>query len=452
MVLNYYKLREEPFGVTPDGRYLYSSATHREALASLLYGIEAGRGFVALIAKPGMGKTTLLFHSLNQLQEKARTVFLFQTVCTPVDFLRALLADLGVHETQGSLIELQSKLNDVLVEQSRSGKPLVVVIDEAQNLDDSVLELVRMLSNFETPQQKLIQIILSGQPQLAEKLASPALVQLRQRVSIVACLKPLSPKETALYIDHRLRTAGYSAEAPLFTRAALALIAQSSEGIPRNINNLCFNALSLGCALRRRTIDGDIVHEVVADLDLEPLRERRSLAARPERAEKEDTQEAPAFVGAASAPFTLVGRLTKLAIAGVILFAVAGTLFESRHLRNDRFVVPEAVVHADSVVPPLVAAAPSSISVNRILQPVASAGTVRVTAGKTLYRICVESFGSCTPKRLQEIHELNPRLSNLDHIESGQRLRIPVVPQPSGATQNIVEQPGDASLAEKGTQ
>ena len=99
---DYYKLREEPFGVTPDSRYLYSSATHREALASLLYGIEAGRGFVALIAKPGMGKTTLLFHALNQLREKARTVFLFQTICTPTDFLRALLADLGVHETQGS--------------------------------------------------------------------------------------------------------------------------------------------------------------------------------------------------------------------------------------------------------------------------------------------------------------------------------------------------------------
>ncbi len=449
MVLDYYKLREQPFGVTPDSRYLYSSATHREALASLLYGIEAGRGFVALIASPGMGKTTLLFHALDQLRDKARTVFLFQTVCTPVDFLRAILADLGVHETQGTLIELQSKLNNVLAEQSGSGKPLIVVIDEAQNLDHSVLELVRMLSNFETSREKLMQIILSGQPQLAEKLASPELVQLRQRVSIVARLKPLSPEETALYIDHRLRTAGYSAEAPLFTGASLELIAGCSEGIPRNINNLCFNALSLGCALQRRTIDGDIVREVVADLDLEPLRERRSRAARPE---KESAQGAPTFATATSAQSRLAGGLPKLAVAGAILFAVAGTLFESRHLRNDRFAVPETVVHADSVVPPLVAAAPSSISVNRIPQPVASAGTVRVTAGKTLYRICVERFGSCTPKRLQEIHELNPRLSNLDHIESGQRLRIPVVPQPSGATQNIVEQPGDASLAEKGTQ
>ena len=178
-----------------------------------------------------------------------------------------------------ALIELQAKLNEVLAEQSRSGKPLVVVIDEAQNLDDAVLELVRMLSNFETSREKLIQIILCGQPQLAEKLASPELVQLRQRVSIVARLKSLSPKETALYIDHRMRTAGYSAEKPLFTGAALALIAHRSEGIPRNINNLCFNALSLGCALQRETIDCDIVREVVADLDLEPLRERRSLAA-----------------------------------------------------------------------------------------------------------------------------------------------------------------------------
>ena len=188
-----------------------------------------------------------------------------------MDFLRALLADLGVHETQGSLIELQAKLNEVLAEQSRSGKPLVVVIDEAQNLDGAVLELVRMLSNFETSREKLIQIILSGQPQLAEKLASPELVQLRQRVSIVARLKPFSPEETALYIDHRLRTAGYSAEKPLFTEAALVLIADRSEGIPRNINNLCFNALSLGCALQRKTIDCDIVREVVADLDLEPI-------------------------------------------------------------------------------------------------------------------------------------------------------------------------------------
>ncbi len=146
-----------------------------------------------MIATPGIGKTTLLLHALNQLRDKARTVFLFQTVSTSTDLLRALLTDLGVREPQGSLVEMQLRLKELLVEQARLGRRVVLAIDEAQNLDDSVLELVRMLSNFETSREKLMQIILCGQPQLADKIASPGLVQLRQRVSIFACLEPLSP-------------------------------------------------------------------------------------------------------------------------------------------------------------------------------------------------------------------------------------------------------------------
>src|SRR5271156_5841409 len=165
MVLDYFKLREQPFGVTPDARYLFLSSTHREALASLLYGIDEGCGFLALIARPGLGKTTLLYHALNQLREKALTVFLFQTVCTPLDLLRTLLMGLGAQDAQGSLVQMQLRVREVLVEQARLGKRVVVVIDEAQNLDDSVLELIRMLSNFETPREKMIQIVFSGQPQ-----------------------------------------------------------------------------------------------------------------------------------------------------------------------------------------------------------------------------------------------------------------------------------------------
>jgi general secretion pathway protein A len=269
MILDYYRLREQPFGATPDSRYLFASETHREALASLLYGVAAGRGFVALIAMPGMGKTTLLFESMRQLRGNAKTVFLFQTISSPLEFLTALLADLGIEETSGGLIALQAKLNDILVEQARRGERLVVVIDEAQNLNDSVLEFARMLSNFETEQQKLVQIILSGQPQLAVKLASPQLMQLRQRISMVAYLRPLSAEETELYVAHRLRLAGHTSDKPLFTSAALQLIARHSKGIPRNINNLCFNALSLGCALKRKMIDAEIIKEVIADLDLD---------------------------------------------------------------------------------------------------------------------------------------------------------------------------------------
>jgi len=252
MVLDYYNLREQPFGATPDAAFLFSSETHREALASLLYGIKSGRGFIALIATPGMGKTTLLFRTLSKMEGVSKTVFLFQSISTPLDLLRTLLHDLGVEDVPADLVELQAKLTEVLFEQSKRGERLVVVIDEAQNLDNSVLELVRMLSNFETSKEKLMQIILSGQPQLARKLASPELVQLRQRVSIVAHLKPFSSDETARYVNHRLKVAGYSADEPLFTQAALELIAQQSKGIPRNINNLCFNAMSLGCALKKK--------------------------------------------------------------------------------------------------------------------------------------------------------------------------------------------------------
>src|SRR5580704_5109509 len=280
--LEYYKLQEQPFGVTPDSRYLYLTQTHKEALNSVIYGIESGCGFVALIANPGLGKTTLLFQTLHILRDKARIVFLFQTISTPLDLLRSLLSGLGVREIQGSLVEMQIRLKDILTEQYRLGKRVVVVVDEAQNLDDSVLELIRMLSNFETSRDKLIQIILAGQPQLADNIGSPELLQLRQRISIFARLNSFTPEETGLYIQHRLRIAGYNSDMPLFTKDALALIALCSEGVPRNINNLCFNALSLGCALQQKPIDRDIIRKVIADLDFGPWRKRASLPLKPE--------------------------------------------------------------------------------------------------------------------------------------------------------------------------
>jgi len=269
MVLDYYSLKEQPFGVTADPRYLYLSPTHREALASLAYGVQSGRGFMSIIAQPGMGKTTILFQLLSQLEGSARTVFLFQTLCRPEDLLRGLLRDLGVIDDGKDVVRMQTQLNDVLWAEARQGRKVVVVIDEAQNLEDSALELVRMLSNFETTSDKLMQIVLGGQPQLRDKLVSPQLLQLRQRMSILARLHPFNAEETHLYIQHRLRVAGYSFQTPLFTPQAEALIAQHSRGIPRNINNICFNALSLGWVLKQRSIQKDVVREVLADLDLE---------------------------------------------------------------------------------------------------------------------------------------------------------------------------------------
>jgi type II secretory pathway predicted ATPase ExeA len=261
-------MREHPFGVTPNPHYLYFGATHREALASLACGIEADRGFMALIARPGMGKTSLLFHLLNRLRDSARTVFLFQTQCDSREFLRYLLTDMGFDTRGQDLSHMHELLNRTLLQEAKAGRRFVLVVDEAQNLDDSVLETVRLLSDFETPSAKLMQIVLAGQPQLAEKLGRPALAQLRQRISSIARLRPLDSREIQAYIDHRLRIAGYQGSA-LFSPEAMNLVAAASEGIPRSINNLCFNALSLCFVLERKTIDAGIMTDVLRDLDLD---------------------------------------------------------------------------------------------------------------------------------------------------------------------------------------
>src|SRR5260221_21228 len=270
MFLDHFGLREQPFGVTPDPHFLYFGPSHLEALASLFYGIQTRRGFMALIAKPGMGKTTLLFHLLENLRGSARTAFLFQTHCDSREFLRSLMADLGVNDQDDDLGRMHRKLNEVLIRESRAGRGVVVVIDEAQNLDDSVLETVRMLSNFEIPGTKLIQILLAGQPQLADRLASGNLVQLRQRISILSRLKQFSASETADYIGHRLKVAGYEGK-PMFAPSALAMIHSRSDGIPRNIDNLCFHALSLGFANGQKRIGASILNEVLEDLDIAML-------------------------------------------------------------------------------------------------------------------------------------------------------------------------------------
>jgi len=270
MLVDFFGLREQPFGVTPDPAYLYSSKTHSDALASLAMGVTDTRGFLTLIAEPGMGKTTLLYQMLEQLQDSARAVLIFQSECTPREFIEYILHDLGVDVSGMGLVAMHGKLNEILFEELMKGKRFVLVVDEAQNLADSVLETVRMLSNFETHNAKLLQIVLAGQPALAAKLAQPKMSQLRQRVSVLATLQPFTPEDTRLYIEHRLRVAGFTGES-MFEPASIRLIARQSKGIPRNINNLCYNSMVLSYSRGRRIITPEIVQEVIDGLDLEAL-------------------------------------------------------------------------------------------------------------------------------------------------------------------------------------
>src|SRR5579863_2312258 len=292
MLLEHYGLREQPFGVTPNPRYLYLSPSHREAFASLVYGIESGRGFLALIASPGMGKTTLLFQVLERLGSAARTVFLFQAQCGSRDLLRTIMSDLGVASPADDMASMQNQLNQILMEELQARRKFVLVIDEAQNLDDSALEFVRMLSNFETPREKLMHIVLAGQTQLAEKLARPSMVQLRQRISMLIRLRPLDAAEIGEYIEHRLRVAGYG-DRSLFSAGAVREIAALSGGIPRNVNNICFNALSLGYAEGCKRIESATIREVARDLDLSSFAADDSAARSPLQATEPPSQATP---------------------------------------------------------------------------------------------------------------------------------------------------------------
>jgi type II secretory pathway predicted ATPase ExeA len=269
-LLNFYGLRQQPFDVTPDPAYLYRSRGHREALGALSQGVENLRGFMALVAEPGMGKTTLLNKLMEELRDSARVAFLFQTQCSSSELLRYLLTELDVEHDGTDIVSMHKALSQVLFEEMLQGRRFVLIVDEAQNLQDSVLETIRLLSDYETTHSKLIQIVLAGQPQLVETLMRPGLVQLRQRIAVLANLEPLDATETAEYIEHRLRAAG-SEDTPIFTPDAMALIAERSGGIPRSINNICFNAMLAGYLQRQVIIDSEIVRRVASKLDLELL-------------------------------------------------------------------------------------------------------------------------------------------------------------------------------------
>jgi len=256
--------------MTPNSRYLYESRTHREAKSSLMIGLECGVGFQALIAPPGMGKTTLLSHILQQFRKSALAISLFQVQGGSSDFLEYLLSELGSRSPTSSPARAQDAINRLLVAQFRNRRPVIIVIDEAQHLDLEVMETIRMLSNFETSSEKLLHIIFSGQPQLAANLANPQLAQLRQRISIFATLKPFDRADTEQYIEHRLALAGHSGSG-LFTPDSVTMLWEHSKGVPRNVNSLCFNALLIAASTNSRHVDELTISEVLKDRSLNLL-------------------------------------------------------------------------------------------------------------------------------------------------------------------------------------
>ncbi|HYP17768.1 MAG TPA: AAA family ATPase [Opitutus sp.] len=243
MYQSYYGFKEMPFNITPDPRFLYLSPTHQEALQHLKYGIAERKGFIVLVGEVGCGKTTLCRRFLNEL-DPARydTALILNPRVTETQMLKAILTELGETKLGRSQNDLVAQMNRVLLDRIGRGRDIVLIIDEAQNLKFEVLEQIRLLSNFETDKQKLLQIVLMGQPELKEVLAQEELRQLRQRILVHYELHPLSAHDVQHYVQHRLTLAGATGR-PHFTRCALRAIHRASHGIPRIVNNLCDKAM-----------------------------------------------------------------------------------------------------------------------------------------------------------------------------------------------------------------
>jgi general secretion pathway protein A len=264
--LAFFGLEQNPFNPTPDPRFLYLSPGHREGLAQLLYGVQEHTGFILLTGEVGTGKTTLLRTLLSRLDGNTASAFVFDTTLSFEGLLEYMLEDFGVAKPGESHVQRLIALNNFLIERRRAGQNTVLILDEAQNLDLHALEQIRLLSNFETQTEKLLQILLVGQPELLDKLDRPELRQLKQRISLRCRLLPLTPAQVGDYIRTRLRIAGAS-DLGLFSDLAVARIAEYSGGIPRLINMLCDHCLLIGYADQIRRIDPKIVDEAIEYLE-----------------------------------------------------------------------------------------------------------------------------------------------------------------------------------------
>jgi general secretion pathway protein A len=272
MYKKFFGLKENPFNVNPDPRYLFLTRHTQEALACLTYGIEARKGFILLTGEVGTGKTTLLNKLLDWLhQQRAATAFIFNPRLSISQFFDFMMADFGIPCESRMKSQVLVKLNQWLLDRYQAGERAVLVVDEAQNLSPQMLEEIRLLTNLETSTEKLLQIVLAGQPELDHKLNQPQLRQLRQRITLRSKTRPLTLEETQGYIAERLRIAGNTGEDPVFTAESIELVHRYARGIPRVTNLLCEHALISAFVDQCKPVRPEIIEEVAQDFELDKI-------------------------------------------------------------------------------------------------------------------------------------------------------------------------------------
>jgi general secretion pathway protein A len=265
LYLSYYNLQEPPFNITPDPRFLFFSAKHQEAYNHLLFGIRERKGFIELTGEVGAGKTTLCRKLLEDLGPRYKTALILNPCLSSHQLLKTIALEFGLKPRGIDRVAYLEALNEFVLKEVNAGNDIVVIIDEAQDLSDELLEQVRLLSNLETDRQKLIQIVLMGQPELRDKLQQPELRQLRQRITVRYHLRPLDLRETGYYVSHRLTLAGANGH-PSFDEGAIKLVYKYSGGVPRLINAVCDKALLAGFVTQTQVVTRKLVNLAIDEL------------------------------------------------------------------------------------------------------------------------------------------------------------------------------------------
>jgi len=412
MYLPYYNLKKQPFHITPDPEFLYLSPSHKEALAGIIYGIEQRKGFIAIIGAVGVGKTTILRSYLEGADRShLKIIYVFHANLSFEGLIRTIYQELGVPAESDDVLELVNKLYEILIEEYKQGATVVLVIDEAQNMPVDTLENLRMLSNLETSKDKLIQIVLVGQPEFEEKLNLNVLRQLKQRLAVRSTILPLTKQESMEYIKFRLQKAGSNSRA-VFTASALKKISSRAKGVPRVINILCDNSLITGFGYQKKPVPAKIVKEIIRDLD----GKRRSSVAR----------------------WWILGVSSVVALlAGITWFflphraTVAGE-FETQHrtVHKESADVPREATESEKPTEGGDAQQASPATETPTTPPVKSDPRVLrkiVARGDTLIKLAQEVYGNSDASVIRLIQEGNPHITDPNVIPVGITITFPTI-------------------------
>jgi general secretion pathway protein A len=426
MYLDFYHLKKAPFHITPDPEFLFLSPSHKAALGALVYGIEERQGFVALIGEVGLGKTTILRSYLERVdQSQLRPIYIFNSNVSFGDLLKTLCREFGIEILTENVADTVNRLHQVLIEEYKQGRNVALIVDEAQHMPIETLEHLRMLSNLETSTQKLIQIVLVGQPEFEAKLNNHALRQLKQRLVIRGTISPLTAEESRDYIIYRLAKV-VMVDEPIFTKGALRKIIQYAQGTPRVINVLCTNALIQGFGYRKRRISTKIIKEVIADYTgKKPQRLGRLLMA---------LAGTTALLGALFwfSPYREV-ILSKINLTKIRQLMMPSVVPPMSPPQETPAAEGESLLPASSSSPalpaqPLQLAVPPSVP-ETSEPPSAVPATVRtVKKGDQITRVALEVYGASNSAVLDWIRKNNPQLRDLNRIEVGTSLTLPPLP------------------------